>query len=122
MTNSLPIRVAAVCGLLSVAFGAFGAHALKDVLARNQMSPVWEKAVFYQFIHTLMLFVLALRRPLPLGPWISFLCGILLFSGSLYAYALTRVSWLAAFTPIGGTSFLVGWLWLALAPGGLVRE
>jgi len=122
VTNSFALRVAALLGLLSVALGAFGAHALKDLLARNQMAAIWEKAVFYQFIHAVMLFVLAMRKPVPAGPWFSFLFGIILFSGSLYAYAVTRVSWLPVFTPLGGTSFIVGWLWLMLAPGGGWRE
>jgi uncharacterized membrane protein YgdD (TMEM256/DUF423 family) len=63
-----------------------------------------------------MLFVLADRVPLRLGPWLSFLIGILIFSGSLYLLALTNLRWLGAITPIGGLSFIVGWLWLLFAP------
>jgi uncharacterized membrane protein YgdD (TMEM256/DUF423 family) len=108
VSNSTALRVAAALGLL--------AHGLKDLLARNQMSGVWEKAVFYQFIHTVMLFILAGRSPIPAGPWYSFLAGILLFSGSLYILALTNLKWVGFVTPIGGVSFLVGWAWLLLAP------
>jgi len=69
--------------------------------------------VLYHFIHTVMLFVLALRRPVPSGPWLSFFVGIVIFSGSLYLLAVTNAKWLGAITPIGGISFLAGWLWLA---------
>lgn len=114
MTNTLAIRIAALLGFLAVALGAFGAHGLKDLLAQNQTAAIWEKAVFYHFIHTVMLFVLAQRRPMPSGPWLSFFLGILIFSGSLYLLALTNVKWLGAITPIGGLSFLAGWAWLFL--------
>ena len=114
MTNTLAVRVAAVMGFLAVSLGAFGAHGLKDLLAQNQTAALWEKAVFYHFIHTVMLFVLAQRRPIPSGPWLSFFAGSLIFSGSLYLLAVTNVKWLGAITPIGGLSFLVGWAWLFL--------
>lgn len=114
MTNTLAIRLAALMGFLAVALGAFGAHGLKDLLAQNHTAAIWEKAVFYHFIHTVMLFVLAQRRPMPSGPWLSFFAGILIFSGSLYLLAVTNVKWLGAITPIGGLSFLVGWAWLFL--------
>lgn len=114
MSNPAASRVAAVLGFLGVALGAFGAHGLKEILARNETTAIWEKAVFYQFIHAVMLFVLAGRKPLPRGPWLSFLAGILFFSGSLYALALTNINWLGALTPVGGVSFLIGWAWLAM--------
>ena len=116
MTNAMAIRVAAVLGALAVALGAFGAHSLKDLLAGNQTADIWQKAVFYHFIHVVMLFVLAGRTPLQTGPWLSFLLGILIFSGSLYVLAVTNVRWLGAITPIGGISFMVGWVWLAVCP------
>jgi uncharacterized membrane protein YgdD (TMEM256/DUF423 family) len=114
MTNTLAIRIAALLGFLAVALGAFGAHGLKDLLAQNHTAAIWDKAVFYHFIHTVMLFVLAQRRPMPSGPWLSFFLGILIFSGSLYLLAVTNVKWLGAITPIGGLSFLAGWAWLFL--------
>ena len=120
MTNSQATRIASVLGFLAVALGAFGAHSLKDLLARNETTSIWEKAVFYQFIHTVMLFVLAGRTPLRTGPWFSFLIGIIIFSGSLYLLAITNVKWLGAITPLGGLSFFVGWLWLAVAPAPAV--
>jgi uncharacterized membrane protein YgdD (TMEM256/DUF423 family) len=114
MTSTLASRIAAAMGLLAVALGAFGAHGLKDLLAHNGTTAVWEKAVFYHFIHAVMLFVLAERKPFPAVAWWSFLIGIFFFSGSLYLLAITNVLWLGAITPIGGVSFLFGWAWLAL--------
>ena len=114
MTSTLTTRIAAAMGLLAVALGAFGAHGLKDLLAHNGTTAVWEKAVFYHFIHAVMLFVLAERKPFPAVAWWSFLIGIFFFSGSLYLLAITNVLWLGAITPIGGVSFLFGWAWLAL--------
>ena len=119
MSNSLTLRVAAIFGLLAVGLGAFGAHGLKDLLIRHGTTAIWEKAVLYHFIHTVMLYLLALRTPVPSGPWYSFLIGILIFSGSLYLLAATSTRWLGAITPIGGVSFLVGWLWLAITPAVL---
>jgi Uncharacterized small membrane protein len=116
MTNSAAVRIAAVLGLLGVMLGAFGAHGLKELLARNETAAIWEKAVFYHLVHAVMLFVLGSRVPLQLGPWLSFLVGIMLFSGSLFLLALTKIHWLGAITPFGGLSFLAGWLWLAIAP------
>ena len=116
MTNALATRIAASFGLLAVALGAFGAHGLKEVLARNSTAAIWEKAVLYHFVHAIMLFFLASRVPFRLGPWLSFAFGILLFSGSLYLLAWTNARWLGAITPLGGLSFLVGWLWLLLRP------
>jgi uncharacterized membrane protein YgdD (TMEM256/DUF423 family) len=112
MNQALASRIAAAMGFLAVALGAFGAHGLKELFAQNGMAGVWEKAVFYHFIHAVMLFVLAERKPFPAVAWWSFLAGICLFSGSLYLLAVTNVLWLGAITPVGGVSFLVGWGWL----------
>src|SRR5579859_3967801 len=116
MSNSTALRVAAVLGLLAVALGAFGAHGLRDLLTRNGTLAIWEKAVFYHFIHAVMLFILAQRPTIHVGAWLSFLVGIVIFSGSLYLLAVTNVRALGAITPIGRLSFIVGWLWLAITP------
>ena len=116
MTSSMATRIAAAFGFLAVALGAFGAHGLKDLLARNQTAGIWEKAVFYHFVHAVMLVVLAWRTPLHLGPWLCFLAGIVIFSGSLYVLAVTNVRWWGAITPLGGLSFIAGWLWLVIVP------
>lgn len=109
MTNALATRVAALLGFLAVALGAFGAHGLKGILLEHATTDIWEKAVFYHFIHAVMLYVLAQRRPVLTGAWLSFLGGILIFSGSLYVLAVTNVRWLGAITPLGGLAFLAGW-------------
>ncbi len=112
MTNATTIRIAAASGVLAVALGAFGAHGLRDLLAQNGTAAIWEKAVFYHFIHTVMLFVLAQRRPLKAISWWCFLGGIVVFSGSLYLLAVTNLRWLGAITPVGGASFIAGWICL----------
>jgi len=116
MTSTLATRIAATMGLIAVALGAFGAHGLKDLLIQNGTIDVWEKAVFYHFIHAVMLFVLAGRQPFSKVTWWSFFIGIILFSGSLYLLAVTNVRWLGAITPFGGVSFLIGWGCLAFRP------
>jgi uncharacterized membrane protein YgdD (TMEM256/DUF423 family) len=100
--------------LIGVALGAFGAHALKARLA-PEMLAVWKTAVDYHFYHSLGLLAVgiieALRRPsrlLSIAGW-SMATGVILFSGSLYLLALTRLSWLGLITPLGGTAFLLGW-------------
>ncbi len=109
----------AILMALGVAFGAFGAHALKDRLDAYSMG-IWEKAVFYHFIHALgILIAAALTRAAALsesaGASVSalLLAGIVLFSGSLYALALSGVKILGAVTPFGGVAFIAAWLMLA---------
>ncbi len=91
MTSTFLTRIAAAMGLLAVVLGAFGAHALKELLGRNDTAAIWQTAVFYHFIHAVMLFVLAERKPFPAVAWWSFFAGILIFSGSLYLLAVTNV-------------------------------
>ena len=102
---------------LAVMIGAFGAHALRDRLDAYSMG-VYEKAVFYHFIHALGLLIVSLVPNIDTWrPWICglLLAGILLFSGSLYALAITGVRALGAVTPLGGLSFIAAWLLLAFA-------
>jgi uncharacterized membrane protein YgdD (TMEM256/DUF423 family) len=114
MTNRFATRIAAAMGFLAVALGAFGAHGLSRVLQDHGTAGIWEKAVFYHLVHAIVLFVLAARKPVPKGPWLCFLVGICLFSGSLYLLALTNIRWLGAITPFGGLGILGGWLWAAV--------
>src|SRR5271170_4436754 len=114
MNQQFATRIAAAAGLLAVALGAFGAHGLKELLTQNGTAAIWQTAVFYHFIHAVMLFVLAERKPFPAVAWWSFLIGILFFSGSLYLLAVTNVLWLGAVTPVGGVSFIVGWTCLLI--------
>ena len=109
MNSTTATRIAAAGGFLAVTLGAFGAHGLKPLLAQNGTFQIWEKAVFYHFIHTVMLFLLAERKPFPRVAWWSFLAGIVIFSGSLYFLALSNWLWLGAVTPFGGLAFLLGW-------------
>ena len=104
---------------LGVTLGAFGAHALKERLDAYSMD-VYQKAVFYHFIHALgILIVAALARVGALTESASstvcslLLAGIVLFSGSLYALALTGTRGLGAVTPFGGLAFIAAWLFLA---------
>ena len=110
------IRIAALLGGLSVVIGAFGAHGLKDRLAETGYASQFETGVQYHAIHALALLavgILALMkgdemRGLGLAGW-SFIVGTLLFSGSLYALAVTGVTKLGAITPLGGLAFILGW-------------
>ncbi|MCW5979821.1 MAG: DUF423 domain-containing protein [Bryobacteraceae bacterium] len=110
---------AAILLALAVMLGAFGAHSLRGRLDAYAMGGVYEKAVFYHFIHALgMLIVANLPRIgiAPAGGWVCslLLAGILIFSGSLYALAITGARSLGAITPIGGLSFIAAWLLLAV--------
>jgi uncharacterized membrane protein YgdD (TMEM256/DUF423 family) len=116
MTPTLCLRLAAASGFLAVALGAFGAHSLKPILLQHQTLEIWEKAVLYHFVHTLALLLLASWTAVPKGAVVSFLLGMCLFSGSLYVLAATNIRWLGAITPLGGVSFLVGWVWVFLSP------
>lgn len=107
--------------MLAVALGAFGAHALSGLLVRNGTQEIWQTAVFYHFIHALILAALGMRQRLLTGPWTCFLAGIVVFSGSLYLLALTNHRWLGAITPFGGASFIAGWVWLAIAAPRLLK-
>ncbi len=112
MTNPLATRIAAAMGFLAVALGAFGAHGLKQTLEQNQTVEAWKTAALYHLVHAVMLFVLAGRKPLLRGPWLCFVIGVFVFSGSLYALAVTHLKWLGAITPLGGLSLMTGWVWL----------
>ncbi len=113
------LGLGAASAFLSVAAGAFGAHALRGRLTPELLA-AFETGARYQMFHALGLIGVAwteLRRPGPLVHWAGwlFIGGTLLFSGSLYALALSGARWLGAITPLGGVAFLAGWLCLALA-------
>jgi uncharacterized membrane protein YgdD (TMEM256/DUF423 family) len=108
------LLVGAVTGFLGVAIGAFGAHGLRTRLS-PEMLAVFEIGVRYQMYHAFALLVVALVagraghvRLLTIAGW-SFIAGIVIFSGSLYALALTGTTTFGAITPIGGAAFLIGW-------------
>jgi len=109
-------EIGALLMALGVGMGAFGAHGLRSRLDTYSMS-VYEKAVFYHFIHALgILLVSLLARTMAITQvaesrvgWLL-LIGIVVFSGSLYTLALTGFRILGAITPVGGLAFIIGWL------------
>lgn len=114
--QTFSLRSAAINGFLAVTLGAFGAHALKNQFAINEGTlSLWHTAESYQMTHALVL--LFLSQQSKFRPWISyvFTLGIFLFSGSLYALALTQIRILGAITPLGGLCFLIGWLGILLS-------
>lgn len=105
---------------LGVVIGAFGAHALKDLLEQNQRLATFETAVKYQFYHALALILIAFLMFKIKHKFIalaakSMLIGIFIFSGSLYALCLTNIKILGAITPFGGLAMITGWILLFIA-------
>jgi len=108
------LRTAAIFGFVSVALGAFAAHGLRDIISERAMI-TFETGVRYQFYHVFALLATGIifrdfsnDRILWAGR--LFILGIILFSGSLYALALTGYAFLGIITPFGGLSFIAGWL------------
>ncbi len=104
---------------LAVAIGAFGAHGLKSHLS-VEMIQIYKTGVEYHFYHALGLLligVLAISFPSEFLKWsaIFLTAGIVLFSGSLYVLAITDTKWIGAITPLGGLSFIVGWMLVFMA-------
>lgn len=113
------LMLAAFFGFTGVALGAFAAHGLKGRLSAEYLA-IFHTGVTYQLVHTLALLgvaLLATHIPGRIVTWagVSFVVGILLFSGSLYLLTLTGISKLGIITPFGGVAFLIGWLCLGLA-------
>lgn len=105
------VRVAGGLGFLGVALGAFGAHALADLLEQAGRVETWETAVLYHLVHAVALLVLGLTEGLAgrRGVALCWIVGIAIFSGSLYLLCLTGATWLGAVTPLGGLALLAGW-------------
>ena len=119
MTAKLFLALGAAYGLLGVALGAFGAHGLRDRLSPELLA-AWKTGVEYQFYHAFALLAVGwMLRSLGSSALqlagLSFAIGVLLFSGSLYALALSGIRGLGAITPLGGLLFLVGWASLMVA-------
>ncbi|MBX7242772.1 MAG: DUF423 domain-containing protein [Bacteroidia bacterium] len=118
MSNRKFLIAASVLGALAVVLGAFGAHGLKNILTPYQLE-IWNKGVFYQFIHVFAIFIsgfLNIHYPGKAFRYalLFFLGGILCFSGSLYFLALRDsiplpVALLGPVTPFGGVLFIAGW-------------
>jgi len=113
MTRRAVLFVAGLTGLLGIALGAFGAHALRGLLAANETREIWNTAVLYHLIHAPALLWLSRGARVAMIPLICWSGGVILFSGSLYALALTDLHWLGVITPVGGLLLLAGWLWVA---------
>jgi uncharacterized membrane protein YgdD (TMEM256/DUF423 family) len=113
------IILGALLGGLAVVLGAFGAHALKNILTANQRLDTFELAARYQFYHALAILAVGLvlghfNHPFIYIAGYTFLLGILIFSGSLYLLSLSNWTWLGAITPIGGLALIGGWVLLGL--------
>ncbi|MDB6006731.1 MAG: rane protein [Prosthecobacter sp.] len=109
-------------GFLSIALGASGAHGeVHDRLVATGTLANWETAVQYHLPHAVVLLLLTLlasAKPQMVWAWRMFFVGILLFSGSLYLLAYTGTKWLGAITPLGGLSFMIGWVLIAMSARG----
>ena len=116
------IIAGAVNAFLAVAFGAFGAHALKEKLSEKYLA-IWETAVQYQMYHAIGLIVIGILMSTSIIGHVSqlswagnlMLAGIIIFSGSLYVLSLSGIGVLGAITPIGGVAFLAAWVMVIVA-------
>ena len=118
------IKAAAFFGVLSVLLGAFAAHALRQRISESAVN-IFETGVRYQFYHVFALFITGIlykdfANKFIRWAGISFICGIILFSGSLYCLTYIKgtvipgYNWFGAITPFGGLSFILGWICLFL--------
>ena len=112
------LMIGAISGCLVVIMGAFGTHALKEILDDYGKS-IYNKAVLYHMFHSIALLILGLINKIQpeISLYISglsFLLGIILFSGSLYILAITGIKSLGMITPIGGVFFIIGWIFLII--------
>jgi uncharacterized membrane protein YgdD (TMEM256/DUF423 family) len=127
LTQKSALMCAAISGLLAVALGAFGAHALKELLLANDRQDTYDLATRYHFYHTLaILGVGILMDKLPgktaqLSATLMLL-GMILFSGSLYVLALTDITRFAIVTPIGGVCMIGGWALLIVTVAKLKTQ
>ena len=119
MSSQILILTGALFGMLSVIFGAFGAHALKKTLSPNQLQS-FETGVKYQMYHAIVLLVLGFGQgPQTRAIYWCFTLGIILFSFSIYGLVLSdakgkKIKILGPITPIGGLLLIFGWLTLLI--------
>lgn len=118
------VAMGAILMLLGVLLGAFGAHALKTRLS-SEMLAVYQTGVQYHLLHALGLMLIGVLRHLQTGAmllrasaWLMGV-GVVLFSGSLYALAITNITMLGALTPVGGLFFIAAWV---LAVWEMIRK
>ena len=117
MKQRVTLLAGALLGLLGVAFGAFGAHALKPMLEASGRTETYELAVRYQFYHSMALLIVGalqqfIHTQVLKFSSLFFLAGVLLFSGSLYTLSFTGYTALGMVTPIGGVLLIAGWVFL----------
>lgn len=119
MTNDMTIITAAIFGMLAVIFGAFGAHALKKILSKEQLQS-FEVGVKYQMYHAIVLLVLGFSaHSTGAAVYWCFTIGIILFSFSIYGLVLSdakgkKMRFLGPITPIGGLLLVAGWFQILL--------
>jgi len=115
MINKKVLVVASgIFGFLAVLLGAFGAHILRDRMSSELLS-TFQTGVFYQAIHSVVVLAIAIAGDNRFfKAAIIMIIGIVLFSFSLYLYSLTQIRIFAMITPIGGISFLAGWLMIII--------
>ncbi len=120
LNQNQTLTTGAILGALGVAFGAFGAHALKPTLMANQSLETYELAVRYQFYHAFALLIIGLlmekmESKTLMSSSTSMVVGVVLFSGSLYALAFKTGTMIAFVTPIGGLFLIFGWVLLLIS-------
>ncbi|RYD31707.1 MAG: DUF423 domain-containing protein [Verrucomicrobiaceae bacterium] len=123
-TQGHAARVSAALAALGVMLGAFGAHALREVLEKSPRGPDnWRTAVLYHLLHAaVMLWIAGAKEQANRLAWWLMLGGILLFSGSLYPLSTVGWKWLGPVTPLGGLLLIGGWIALAVKPWAEPRE
>ena len=117
--QKLFLIIGSLLGALSVIIGAFGAHALKNLLESSGRTEAFETAGKYQFYHALGLILVGLlmfnlKHQFMNYAGYSFMIGVIIFSGSLYILCLTGITKFGMITPIGGLFMIAGWLFLAI--------
>jgi uncharacterized membrane protein YgdD (TMEM256/DUF423 family) len=117
LSNRLARRLAGILGSFGLLFGVLGAHVLRSSLESHGTAQYWQTGVLYHLVQAVALLALSGWRPVPRFAFYLILGGVIVFSGSLYALALTSLKWFGAITPVGGLGMLSGWLVLALAKG-----
>ncbi len=119
MMKSIFLLLASLSAMTGVGLGAFGAHGLKNVLSPELLT-VYQTGVTYQMWHALGLMGISLvhqqspeSKLIYWAGWLMFM-GIILFSGSLYLLVILNLKWIGIITPIGGVSFIMAWVLIAI--------
>lgn len=114
------IKSGVILSMLGVAIGAFGAHALSDILTENNRVDTYDTGVLYLFVHSIAIILTGIINDRfecknIKSVYYLFLFGIILFSGSLFILSITNIRMFGAITPIGGGAFIFGWIKLYLS-------